>query len=149
MPGQSQNQFPGFSIEVSFPTECDVLVVGSGAGGLSAAVTAAFHGLKVIVAEKEPVFGGTTAWSGGWMWAPRNEFARRAGIVEDAELPRTYLRDVLGNNFNEAKVDAFLEAAPGWSRSSRRIPRSSSKTVIASATPTAMSPAPARAGARS
>ena len=49
---------------------CDLLIVGSGAAGLSAAVTAAFHGLRVIVAEKEPVFGGTTAWSGGWMWAP-------------------------------------------------------------------------------
>ena len=49
---------------------CDLLVIGSGAGGLSAAVTAAWHGLKVIVAEKEPVLGGTTAWSGGWMWAP-------------------------------------------------------------------------------
>ena len=40
---------------------CDLLVVGSGAGGLSAAVTAAHLGLKVIVAEKEPQFGGTTA----------------------------------------------------------------------------------------
>ena len=47
------------------PIDCDLLVIGSGAGGLSAAVTAAWHGLKVIVAEKEPVFGGTTAWSGG------------------------------------------------------------------------------------
>jgi len=41
--------------------DCDLLVIGSGAGGLSAAVTAAWHGLKVIAAEKEPVFGGTTA----------------------------------------------------------------------------------------
>ena len=64
---------------------CDLLVIGSGAGGLSAAVTAAFHGLKVIVVEKEPVFGGTTAWSGGWMWVPRNPLARRAGIDEDKE----------------------------------------------------------------
>jgi len=55
MAGQSQNQFSDSSTEVSFPTECDVLVVGSGAGGLSAAVTAAFHGLKVIVAERKPV----------------------------------------------------------------------------------------------
>ena len=92
--------------------DCDLLVIGSGAGGLSAAVTAAWHGLKVIVAEKEPVLGGTTAWSGGWMWAPLNPLAQRAGIVEDPEAPRTYLRHVLGNNFNEAKVNAFLEAAP-------------------------------------
>jgi succinate dehydrogenase/fumarate reductase flavoprotein subunit len=93
-------------------TECDVLVAGSGAGALSAAVTAAFHGLKVIVAEKEPVLGGTTAWSGGWMWTPRNPLAQRAGIAEDVEAPRTDLRHVLGNNFNESRVDAFLEAAP-------------------------------------
>ena len=94
------------------PIECDLLVIGSGAGGLSAAVTAAHHGLRVIVAEKEPVFGGTTAWSGGWMWAPLNPLAQRAGIVEDPEAPRAYLRHVLGNNFDEARVNAFLEAAP-------------------------------------
>src|SRR3954462_3099630 len=92
--------------------DCDLLVIGSGAGGLSAAVTAAWHDLKVIVAEKEPVLGGTTAWSGGWMWAPLNPLAQRAGIIEDPEAPKTYLRHVLGNTFNEAKVDAFLEAAP-------------------------------------
>nr|WP_294555742.1 FAD-dependent oxidoreductase [uncultured Rhodopila sp.] len=92
--------------------DCDLLVVGSGAGGLSAAVTAAWHGLKVIVAEKEAVFGGTTAWSGGWIWAPLNPLARRAGIIENEAAPRAYLREVLGNNFDAARVDAFLEAAP-------------------------------------
>ena len=61
------------------PSECDLLVVGSGAGGLSTAVTAAWHGLEVILAEKEPAFGGTSAWSGGWMWTPLNPLARRAG----------------------------------------------------------------------
>ncbi len=92
--------------------ECDLLVAGSGAAGLAAAVTAAHGGLRVIVAEKAPVFGGTTAWSGGWIWAPGNPLAQRAGIFEDVELPRTYLRHVLGSHFDAARVDAFLAAAP-------------------------------------
>ncbi|TMU69698.1 FAD-dependent oxidoreductase [Hydrogenophaga intermedia] len=47
---------------------CDVAVIGSGAAGLAAALTARHHGLDVIVLEKESVIGGTTAWSGGWLW---------------------------------------------------------------------------------
>ena len=94
------------------PIECDLLVVGSGAAGLSAAVTAAHHGLRVVVAEREPVFGGTTAWSGGWMWTPCNPLAQRAGIVEDVAQPREYLRNVLGSHFDERRVNAFLDAAP-------------------------------------
>ena len=60
--------------------DCDVLVVGSGAGGLATAVAAAHRRLKVLVVEKEPVFGGTTARSGGWMWLPGNGPAKRAGV---------------------------------------------------------------------
>jgi succinate dehydrogenase/fumarate reductase flavoprotein subunit len=92
--------------------DCDVLIVGSGAAGLSAAVTAAWHGLKVIVVEKDPVFGGATAWSGGWAWVPCNPLARRAGIVEDIELPRTYLKHELGEQYDPAMIDAFLQAGP-------------------------------------
>lgn len=92
--------------------ECDVLVLGSGAGGLSAAVTAAAQGLRVIVAEKEDVFGGTTAWSGGWMWIPRNPLATRAGICEDIDAPRTYLKSELGAQFDADKADALLERGP-------------------------------------
>ena len=128
--------------------ECDLLVIGSGAGGLSAAVTAAWHGLKVIVAEKEPVFGGTTAWSGGWMWAPLNPLAQRAGIVEDPEAPRTYLRHVLGNNFDAARVTPSSRPRRAWWPSSRRTPRCSSRAAPRSPTPTAMLPAPAPAAAR-
>lgn len=94
------------------PIQCDVLVIGSGAGGLSAAVTAAHLGLQVIVAEKEPQFGGTTAWSGGWMWLPRNPLAVAAGIVEPLDEPLAYLRHELGERFDEARARAFLHAAP-------------------------------------
>ncbi|BCW71596.1 FAD-dependent oxidoreductase [Arthrobacter sp. NicSoilB8] len=92
--------------------DCDVLVVGSGAGGLSAAVTAAYHGLKVIVVEKADVCGGATSWSGGWAWTPGNPLAKADGVNEDRELFRTYLRHRLGGNYREDKVDAFLEAVP-------------------------------------
>ena len=97
---------------VTTNVECDVLVIGSGAAGLATAVTAAYHGLRVIVVEKDRTFGGATAWSGGWMWVPRNPLARRAGIDEDPALPRTYLRHELGVHFDPVRVDAFLEAAP-------------------------------------
>ena len=88
---------------------CDLLVVGSGASGLAAAVTAAFHGLKVVVVEKDPVFGGATAWSGGWMWVPGNPLAQRAGIHEDPQQPRTYLRNELGARYDAARIDALLD----------------------------------------
>lgn len=72
--------------------ECDVLVIGSGASGLAAAVTAAHHGLTVIVAEKAGQLGGTSAWSGGWLWVPRNPLALAEGVVEHGDAPERYLR---------------------------------------------------------
>lgn len=92
--------------------ECDVLVVGSGAGALASAVSAAHRGLKVLVAEKEPVFGGTTARSGGWIWIPGNAPAKRAGVNDSTEAATQYLRHEAGEHFDSARVAAFLEAGP-------------------------------------
>jgi succinate dehydrogenase/fumarate reductase flavoprotein subunit len=91
---------------------CDLLVIGSGAAGLSTAVTAAHLGLDVIVIEKDHQFGGTTAWSGGWMWIPRNPLAVAAGVTEDIGQPRTYLEAELGNSYDDAMISAFLEHGP-------------------------------------
>ncbi len=92
--------------------DCDLLVVGSGAAGLATAVTAAYLGLDVIVIEKESQIGGTTAWSGGWMWVPRNPLAVAAGLVEDIAAPREYLRNELGDRYQSDLVEMFLGQAP-------------------------------------
>ena len=92
--------------------ECDVLVVGSGAGGLATAVAAAHRRLDVLVVEKEPVFGGTSARSGGWMWIPCNGPAQRAGVDDSIAAARRYLQHEAGAHFDAARVDAFLETGP-------------------------------------
>ena len=92
--------------------ECDVLVAGSGCSGMSAAITARHAGLDVLIVEKEPRFGGTTARSGGWLWVPGTSLAKAWGINESPDEARTYLRHEAGNSFDAARVDAFLAAGP-------------------------------------
>ncbi|XKK61188.1 FAD-dependent oxidoreductase [Streptomyces sp. ARC32] len=79
-------------------------------------MTAAHHGLRVVVLERAEVCGGATAWSGGWMWAPGNHLARADGVREETGRFREYLRAVLGEDYEPARVDAFLAAAPGMVR---------------------------------
>ncbi|WP_407192432.1 FAD-dependent oxidoreductase [Bradyrhizobium sp. STM 3566] len=91
---------------------CDVLVVGSGAGGMSTAITARKCGLDVIIVEKDSYFGGTTAFSGGVLWIPGNRHARDAGVSDSREAARTYLKNETGNHFDDAAIDAFLDVGP-------------------------------------
>lgn len=90
----------------------DVIVVGSGAAGLSAAVVAARHRLRVLVLEKADVVGGTTARSGGWLWVPCNALEQQAGMPDSVDEARTYLRHETGEHFDARRVDAYLEHGP-------------------------------------
>lgn len=91
---------------------CDVLVIGSGAGGMSAAITAQSSGLDVLLIEKEPWLGGTTAISGGWLWIPCNPLAQRAGIADSLDKARAYLQHELEGRYDDRRIEAFLENGP-------------------------------------
>jgi 3-oxosteroid 1-dehydrogenase len=93
-------------------TDFDVVVVGSGAAGMTAALTAAHHGLSAVVVEKADTFGGSTARSGGGVWIPGNEVLRRAGVTDSAEAAQTYLAHVVGSDVPAPKQRAFLEHGP-------------------------------------
>lgn len=90
----------------------DLIVVGSGAGGLSTAVVAKKRGLNVVVLEKAPVFGGTTAFSGGVLWIPGNSVSKAAGVKDSKEAALEYMKNETGAYFDAAAVDMFLEKGP-------------------------------------
>ncbi len=92
--------------------DCDVLVLGSGAAGLTAAVTAAEAGLRVIVAEKTGLLGGTTALSEGMIWVPGSHHARAAGVDDTAGAATAYVTHVAGTAHDPARTCAYVEQAP-------------------------------------
>lgn len=92
--------------------ETDVVIIGSGAAGLSAAITARKLGLEALVVEKTGRFGGTTAYSGGAPWIPCNHVMRRIGLSDTREAAQTYLKAVLGEAYDADLVETYLDKAP-------------------------------------
>lgn len=90
----------------------DVVVVGSGAGAMTAALRAHDLGLSVLVIEKSEVFGGTTAISGGGIWIPCNDQISALGGSDSYEEALTYLQAVVGADFERSRIDAYLENGP-------------------------------------
>lgn len=93
-------------------TVFDVVIVGSGAGGLTAAIVAAQRGLKVLVIEKTSTFGGTTAISGGGLWIPNNSKMAGLGFADSQNQAVSYIQAITGNFYEEANVAAFLKYGP-------------------------------------
>jgi 3-oxosteroid 1-dehydrogenase len=92
--------------------QVDFLVVGSGCGGLTAALTAHAHGLDTLVIEKAAVYGGSTALSGGNIWIPNNPTLCREGLADSRDDVRHYLDAVVGDRVPAANIDAFIDNGP-------------------------------------
>src|SRR3954452_18271830 len=92
--------------------EYDVVVVGSGAAGMAAALAAQRHGLRSVVVEKAEHFGGSTARSGGGVWIPNNEVLRADGVEDTPDAARTYLRSIVGDVVPAERIDTYLDRGP-------------------------------------
>jgi len=90
----------------------DLVVVGSGAGGLSAAIAAARAGLETLVVEKTEFYGGSSAMSGGALWVPCTDMARRAGFEDSPRAVKEYLAACAPAASRDDRLDAFLEHGP-------------------------------------
>ena len=92
--------------------EYDVVVVGSGAAGMVAALTAAHQGLSTVVVEKAPHYGGSTARSGGGVWIPNNEILKRDGVKDSPAAAAEYLHSIIGDVVPAEKIDTYLARGP-------------------------------------
>ncbi|MDL2081555.1 3-oxosteroid 1-dehydrogenase [Streptomyces sp. GXMU-J15] len=90
----------------------DVVVVGSGAAGMTAALTAAGHGLSCVVVEKAPTFGGSAARSGAGIWIPNNSVILAAGVPDTPAKAAAYLAAVVGPDVSAERQAAFLGNGP-------------------------------------
>ena len=90
----------------------DVIVLGSGASGLAAALAAAANGVSVAVLEKAKKFGGSSSLSGGQLWIPNNRYQRGAGVKDSANLASSYLARLSRGRVGRPLIDSFVKNSP-------------------------------------
>jgi hypothetical protein len=93
-------------------TPHDLVVIGSGAAGMAAAIVAHHFGLRPLIVEKTAHFGGSTAVSGGAIWIPDNPIMRDAGMTDDVDAAKEYILSETGNRGDVGLIDAFLQHGP-------------------------------------
>jgi len=92
--------------------EVDVLVIGSGAGGMTAAIAAADAHVKVLIVEKSNEYGGTSATSGGGIWIPNSPIGKQAGLQDSEDEAFAYLRPQSAPNVPDELIRAYVRRAP-------------------------------------
>lgn len=102
----------GSKASSNWDQEFDVIVVGSGAGGMTAALCAAGEGLSAVVLEKADVYGGTSAVSGGGIWIPCNDDIPKNGGRDSYEEALGYVKLLTEGEVPEARIEAYLKNAP-------------------------------------
>ena len=90
----------------------DVVVLGTGAAGLTAAIVAAEGGARVAVFEKADLVGGTTAWSGGQVWIPNNPHMPEVGVTDSREQAITYIMSLSRDLLEQRLVEAYVDGGP-------------------------------------
>ncbi len=102
----AENATPGWDHTV------DLLIVGSGAGAMAAAIVAHDRKGSALIIEKSDRYGGNTAMSGGGLWAPNNHLMAAAGVPDSPEDAWTYLKGTVGDAVPEERLRAYLETVP-------------------------------------
>ena len=93
-------------------SETDLLVIGAGAAGMTAALVGALEGLKVILCEKSEMVGGTTSTSAGSVWIPGSRQSKKAGVPDSIASAKTYLAGMLPEGTSDERLSAFLASGP-------------------------------------
>ncbi|MEO1269678.1 MAG: FAD-dependent oxidoreductase [Myxococcota bacterium] len=93
-------------------TTTDLIVLGTGAAGLTAALTAHAAGAQVVVLEKAATVGGTTAMSGGVIWVPNSGPMQAAGLNDDRQAAYRYIAQLAEGRSSPELIERFLDAAP-------------------------------------
>src|ERR1700742_2322793 len=96
----------------TFDDAVDVLVIGSGGGGMTAALAAQAAGLETLVVEKSGHFGGSTALSGGGIWVPGAPAQRRGGYTPPPDGVVDYLRRITDGLVGDARIRQYVDSAP-------------------------------------
>ncbi len=102
--------------------ETELVVVGSGAAGMTAALTAKLEGLDTLLLEKSKHYGGSTSISDGCFWIPNNHLMAEAGIKDSKDNARTYMKNTVGGRTPIENQEAFLTHAPEMIRYLAKLP---------------------------